>query len=161
MAVLNDAPMPAGDALVYPEKHAQANMVTRPWQDWFNNVSQNQGKSAVQIAKVELRDQSTSILAATDLVPLPLTAGLYRFNYYLLTVTTSSVGPTTLDLTLSWRYRSTARSETASIDPSVANSSAKDVFMVPMDNASTPTYTTTNNGDGTYDVYIVLEEVAA
>ena len=164
MALLNDAPMPAGDPMVYPPKHAQAELVTRPWLDWFNNLTSNQSKASGQIAKVTVRNQSASI-GTTAIDTQPLTAGLYQVLFYLRLQHTDSVSASVV-LTIQFTWDGALR--TIVSGTLGANTLAQTVGnpnpLFAVDANTQVTYSTAvafGGVDGTYALDIILLEVSA
>lgn len=163
MALLNNAPMPAGDAMVFPPKHAQAEMVTRPWQDWFTNLSEMQSKTSGRIAKVMLRDQTASI-AATDINSAPLTAGLYQILFYLRLDKVDSLSASVV-VTFQFTWDGALRTITSGTlgANTLAQTIGNPEPLIAVDHNTAVTYATTAafGLDGTYALDILLMEVDA
>ena len=164
MALLNNAPMPAGDPMVYPPKHAQAELVTRPWLDWFNNIISNQSKASGEIAKVTLRDQ-TAAIATTAINTQPLTAGLYQILFYLRL---SEVDPVSANIVLTFTFTWNGTARTIVSGTLGANTLTQTVGtpepLIAVDANTQITYSTAVTWGvtgGKYAIDIILLEVSA
>lgn len=164
MVLLNNAPMPAGDALVFPAKHPQADMVTRAWQDWFTNLMAIQEKASVLIDKVSLRNQDTAI-GATAITTKTLNAGYYKIEFYLrLQAIDSASSNVTTTFRFTWNGAARAVPSGTLAANTLAQTVSNPLPLIQIDANTSITYETTAAFGGTGGAYaldILLFEVEA
>jgi hypothetical protein len=133
--------------------------------NFFTRMQSNLQLAPAQISLAQALEQSASI-SATDLTDGGVAAGLYRVSYYgaiIQAATTSS----SLTVTLSFTHRGTAKSASgaAITGNTISTFQSGELPLIVSDGASPITYATTYASVGgtpmLYDLYVVLERVAA
>lgn len=172
MPLLNDAPIPANDAIGLPP-HVPPGVkpdprkgvfLTQPWIDYLTTMSTQVSQGPTRINNIPLSGQQASI-APTDFSGGVLGAGLYRIAYYAQ-VTQAATISSSLTVTFDWTSGGVAQSLSgAAMTGNTINTVQSGSILIMVDSATPVRYSTTYASAGAtpmiYSLFVSLEVVAA
>jgi len=171
VALQNRVPPPFGDPIAMrarpgykPGTDPQEGLMGQAWTDFFTALVALFERMPGRVFDISLTNQ-TATIAATDITNGEITAGLYRWSYFLHVTSADALGGT-LQVTFDWTSDVIGLSNsfavlTADADTKFQSGSLPLVWLDAGDPARyTVTYVPVSGG-ATYTFYSVLEEVKA